>query len=290
MDKTLLSILAGLGAMFGWGTSDFFANQSADKIGSLRTFFWSQIAGVILMGIVSLIMGTTYIFNPQLLALTFIAGITYAFAYLLFYRGFELGNVSVVSAVINFQNVFIIAISYFIFGQTVTAIQIPALFLVLIGIFLVSVKFEDLQKGEISLMKGVKETLLAAVMFGMVFWPMNEFVAERTDWKMTSFLVKMIALFTVFIFAQTTKKPLKIETKSSKLVVLIAVVGLLEAAAVISATFGQAYGDSIIVAPIASALTVVTVALAMIFSKEKISKIQGFGIALTICGIVMTAL
>lgn len=290
MDKTLLSILAGLGAMFGWGTSDFFANQSAEKIGSFRTFFWSQIAGVILIGIISLILGTTFTFNLQLLALTFITGISYASAYVLFYRGFEIGNVSVISAVINSQIIFIIAISYFIFGQTLTTFQIPALLLVLAGVFLVSVKFDDLQKGEIALMKGVKETLLAAVLFGVIYWPLNEFIAERTDWKMTSFLVKMIAIMTVFMFAKTTKKSLHIEKKSSKLFILIAVVGLLEAMAVISATFGQAYGDSIIVAPISSALTIVTVALAMIFSNEKISKIQGVGIAITVCGIIMTSL
>jgi len=39
MDKTLISLLGGLGGMFGWGTSDFFANQASDKIGHIRAFF-----------------------------------------------------------------------------------------------------------------------------------------------------------------------------------------------------------------------------------------------------------
>ena len=58
---------------------------------------------------------------------------------------------------------------------------------------------------------------------------------------------------------------------------MLAAIGILEAIAVLSVTFGQSFGDGIIVAPISSALTVVTVGLAMIFSKEKITKLQGVG-------------
>jgi len=50
IDKTLISILGGLGGMFGWGTSDFFANQASDKLGHTKALFWSQIAGYTPLG------------------------------------------------------------------------------------------------------------------------------------------------------------------------------------------------------------------------------------------------
>jgi hypothetical protein len=51
MDKTIISIISGLGGMFGWGTSDFFANLSSDKIGHFKTFFWSGM-GIVAVGII----------------------------------------------------------------------------------------------------------------------------------------------------------------------------------------------------------------------------------------------
>jgi len=42
------------------------------------------------------------------------------------------------------------------------------------------------------------------------------------------------------------------------------------------------------ITPIASALSIVTIALAIIFLKEKISRIQGIGISVAIAGIIIT--
>lgn len=289
MDRTLISILGGLGGMFGWGTSDFLANSASEKIGHLKTFFWSQVAGLILIALMVLVIQPSFVMSPIFLGMTIFGGVAYAFGYLFFYKGFEIGNVSVVSAVINFQVLFIIAISFFLRGQTLTALQIPALILLLIGITLVSVNFNDLRRGTVSLLSGVKETLLSSVIFGVFYWPLNEYVVEKVDWLAVSLLTKLTAIIVVFLISLRGKETLVIKNKTNKFLVLVAVVGLLEAVGVLSATFGMSYGDGIIVAPIASALTVVTVTLAMIFSKERINRIQGVGIALAVLGIVMTA-
>ncbi len=288
MDKTLLSILAGLGGMFGWGTSDFLANSASEKIGHTKAFFWSQIAGLLLIIILVLINNPSFTIDSALVVLTIFGGFAYAAGYLLFYKGFEIGNVSVISAVINLQVVFVIAISLFR-GQSLTLFQIPAIILLLIGVTFVSVNFADLKKGTITLLKGVKETLLATVMFGIFYWPVNEFVVEKTDWLSISLITKLTAVIVVFLFVKFKKQTLTIKKVTKNLVVLVSCVGLLEAIGVLSVTFGQSYGDGIIVAPISSALTVVTVGLAMIFLKEKITKIQAAGIMMVIIGIVMTA-
>lgn len=60
MSKTFISLLAGLGAMFGWGVSDFFANSASDKFGHTKAFFYSQIAGIALITLVALIWVTDF--------------------------------------------------------------------------------------------------------------------------------------------------------------------------------------------------------------------------------------
>lgn len=291
MNKTLISILAGLGGMFGWGTSDFFANSASEKVGHTKTFFWSQIAGLGLIALIVLFFPPSFALSPLLLGLTLLSGITYALGYLMFYKGFEIGNVSVVSAVINTQVLFVILISYFLRGQTLTTLQIPAIVLILIGVTLVSTDLNDLKKGTVSLLKGVKETLLAAIFFGVFYWPLNEYIAEQSDWLAVSFLTKLCAILAVLALSLfISKRTLAIKETSKKLITLLIAVGTLEAVGVLSTTVGQQYGDSIIVAPIASSLTVVTVTLAMIFSKERINRTQGIGIALVVIGIIMTSL
>lgn len=275
--------------MLGWGTSDFFANEASDKVGHNKALFWSQLAGLILIGFVALFFTKNLVLNPILIFLIILSGITYTFGYLLFYKAFEIGNVSIVSAVVNFQNIFIIFISYFIFGQSLTKYQIPAIVLILFGITLVSINFNDLKKGSVALVKGVKETLLATIMFGIFFWPLNEYISERADWILVSFLTKLIALITLFILSIIQKQKLTLNKPDSRLKLVILAVGLLEAIAILGMSFGVAFGDMIIVSPIASSLTVVTVGLAMIFLKEKLTKSQSFGIIITIAGIILTA-
>ena len=289
MDKTFISILAGLGGMIGWGTSDFLANSASEKIGHNKAFFWSQIAGLVLIIVLLILIPPSFAISPLLIGLAVFCGIAYALGYLLFYKGFEIGNVSVISAVINLQVLFIILISFFLRGQTLTTFQIPAIILLLIGVTLVSININELRHGSVSLLKGVKETLAAAVVFGVFYWPLNEFIVEKADWLAIGFITKLTAVIAVLLLASFRKQSLSIRKHTNKLYGLVAAIGILEAIGVLSVTFGQSYGDGIIVAPISSALTVVTVGLAMVFTKERISKIQGLGILLVIVGIVMTA-
>ena len=65
--------------------------------------------------------------------------------------------------------------------------------------------------------------------------------------------------------------------------------GVIEVAAVALVNYGLTIGDAILITPIASALSIVTIALAVIFLKDKISKLQGLGITMTIVGIIATA-
>ena len=292
MNGTLLSILAGLGGMFGWGTSDFLASQFSEKIGHLKTFFYSQVAALIFVILIVLVRTAHFTSDPLLLVLTVLCGVVNAFAYLFFYRGFAIGNVSVISAVINLQNIFVVGIAYFLFGQRIGGLQIPALFLLLAGVTLVSTNFSEFKKGKISLFIGVKETLIAAVLFGVLFWPMNQFVVQRTDWLTTNMIIKFVALITVFGFSFFSKQQLALEKQSQTLKALfpIAVIGVLEAIAVMSVSSGLSIGNAIIINPIASALTLVTVGLAMVFLKEKITKTQAAGIVATIAGIMMMSL
>lgn len=286
--NVLVSIIGGLGGMFGWGVSDFLANLAADKVGHNKTLFWSQVAGLVTLGLGLWLVAPTLALSPFLISLVVFCGLAYTFGYLFFYRGFEVGNVSVVSAVINSQNLFVVAIGL-LRGQTLSPFQVVALVLLFLGVFLVSVNLPELMSGKISLTKGVKETLIASVLFGVFYWPLNEFIVEQANWLLIAALTKVVALATLSFVSLWQRKSLAVAKSTPKMMALLIGVGVLEAVGVMGANFGVAYGDGVIVAPIASSLTIVTVGLAMIFLKERISRVQVVGIGLTIVGIVLAA-
>ena len=70
---------------------------------------------------------------------------------------------------------------------------------------------------------------------------------------------------------------------------MILFAGVLEAAAVTIVNWGLTIGDAILVTPISSALSIVTITMAVIFLQEKITKLQGIGMIMVITGIVLTA-
>ncbi|NCO12224.1 MAG: hypothetical protein COZ34_03445 [Candidatus Pacebacteria bacterium CG_4_10_14_3_um_filter_34_15] len=289
MNKTLISVLAGLGAMFGWGTSDFFANLSSDKVGHLKAFFWSQLAGIIFTVFLIPFFGISTQVSLFLGIIIFLSSIAYAAGYLFFYKAFEVGNVSVVSAAINLEVVIGMLIAVIFSGQSLTLFQLFSVFLVLSGAFLVSVNFNDFKKNEFKLLAGVKEVLFASVFFG-VFWNLSEYISEIIGWLPTSLYVKFGAIISLLFFSFFAKKKLKIEKANKKILLVIALIGILEAAAVASMNYGLEFGDLVLVYPISSALSIVTILMAVVFLKEKITKIQSLGIIITIVGIILTSI
>ncbi len=65
--------------------------------------------------------------------------------------------------------------------------------------------------------------------------------------------------------------------------------GIVEVGAVALVNYGLTIGDAILITPIASALSIVTISLAIIFLKDKVTKIQGVGIITAIAGVIVTA-
>jgi uncharacterized membrane protein len=92
------------------------------------------------------------------------------------------------------------------------------------------------------------------------------------------------------IFSLFAKQKVGLTDTSAKTKYIILLMGVIEAGAVALVNYGLTIGDAILITPIASALSIVTIALAIIFLKDKVTKVQGLGIVTAIFGIIVTAL
>jgi len=288
MNGVIQSILAGVGGMFGWGLYDFLGGLCSKRIGNFKTLFWSQLAGLAFATLLALALGVDLHLPARIAVLVAAAAILYAAAYLLFFRGFELGNVSIISATMNLWAVFTMLFAYVVLGQHLSRSQFLGVLMIIAGVALVSLKGAGNKDPSIGLLSGIKETILAALLFGM-FWILSEIISEQTGWLATTLVVKIGVVLFLLLVSLPVQRELGVSNTAPTTMLLILFAGVLEAAAVASVNWGLTIGDVILVTPIASALSIVTISAAIVVLKERITKQQGVGMIVAIAGIVVTA-
>lgn len=288
MSTTILSILSGVVGMFGWGLYDFLGGVFAKQIGPFKSFFWSQLAGFLSTLLLAVLLATSI--NVPILPMVLfpVAAILYSAGYLFFFKGLEIGNVSIVAATMNLWAVFTMLFAFIFMGQRLSMMQTLGVMMIISGATLASLKWSNIRNQTFQLSLGVKEAILGAFFFG-IFWNVSQIISEAVGWLLTTLFVKLGIVLFVLIFSLLVKREIgwaRIATRTKYAVVLM---GIIEAGAVAAVNYGLTIGDAILITPIASALSVVTIALAIIFLKEKVTRLQGFGIVTVIVGIVVTA-
>jgi transporter family protein len=288
MSTATLSILSGIAGMLGWGIYDFLGGVYAKQIGPFKSFFWSQLAGLISVLLLIFVFAISLDVPVLVIILLPIAAIFYSAGYLFFFRGFEIGNVSIVAATMNLWAVFTMLFAFIFMGQRLSTIQSFGVFMIISGVTLASLNWSAIRNQRFQLSSGVKETVLGAFFFG-VFWNMSEVISEEIGWLLTTLLVKFGIILFLLLFSFLKKRELDLTKATTKTKCMVVLMGIIEAGAVAIVNYGLTIGDAILITPIASALSIVTIALAIIFLKDKVTKLQGLGIITAIAGIVVTA-
>jgi len=289
MSTTILSILSGIAGMFGWGIYDFLGGVFAKQIGPFKSFFWSQLAGSVSVLFLALFFWTKINIPVLSIVLFPIAAIVYSAGYLFFFRGFEIGNVSIVAATMNLWAVFTMLFAFIFMGQRLSAMQTLGVMMIISGITLASINWSDIRVQKFQLSSGVKEAVLGALFFG-IFWNISEIISEEVGWLLTTLFVKFGIVLFLLIFSFLVKREIGLTKTTTRTKYTVILMGIIEAGAVAIVNYGLTIGDAIMITPIASALSIVTITLAIIFLKDKVTKLQGLGIITAIVGIIVTAL
>jgi len=273
--------------MFGWGIYDFFAGVYSKKIGPFITFFWSQLAGLFFVLLLVSVAKITLNIPVLTIILLPIAALFYSAGYLLFMKGFEVGNISIVAAIMNLWAVFTILIAYIFMGQRLSTPQSIGVLMIISGATFASLNRNNISNKSHQLSSGVKETVIGAFFFG-AFWNISEVISEIIGWLLTKLYVKIGIILSLLLLSFLIKRELYLTKATNKTKLMVVLMGIIEAGAVAILNFGLMIGDAILITPIASALSVVTITMAVLFLKEKVTKLQGFGIITAISGIIVT--
>lgn len=283
-----LGVLFGLIAMFGWGLADFFAKKTVEKIGDLRTLFWAQIVGFVILASVYFVFASQFSYTIKDIIIFALIGLIGSSAYLLFYRALEKGQVSILSP-IQASWVIITVILSVIFLQEVLGIfQAIAIAITILGIILVSFKYEDLKRLELkNLLPGVPEDLISMSLWGVNFVIIG-FLVSKFNWFVPIFFLRLFMIF--FLLSFSTLKRKKIVFKKKSVIPWLIIIGVCDVSAFLGFGLGASSGYVSIVSPVAASFPLVTIILARVFLKERLSINQKIGVVGIIAGLILLSI
>jgi drug/metabolite transporter (DMT)-like permease len=294
----LIAILAGLGGMLGWGFSEFAAKKSVDTVGTISSLVWAHVLGtVILFGILVIRLFVTHGSPGSMFPTSWgmwvgllFFGALQAIVYYFAYKGFEKGQVSVLSPIFASFSGLVALLSITVFGEVLHLSHIPALILIFGGVLFINVDFNELRARRIRLsgVNGLKEIIIATVL--ATGWTLGwDKFSGNEDWLVfTAFMFLFMTVAAYAIARQARVPVMNVPSNAWKFLLFIAIG---EVGGYLAITLGYATTTyTSIVAILSGASSLPTIILAYIFLKERVAKSQLIASVIIIIGIVLLSI
>ncbi|MBX4201955.1 DMT family transporter [Candidatus Saccharibacteria bacterium] len=295
MENSLaVAVLAGLGAMLGWGFADFFAKKTIDRIGDLPSLVWAHIFGTSLffgLALFNYAITGHFVHIPDTLnvwlGLVFF-GVLQMIVYWLVYKGFGKGQLAVLNPIFSSYSGLVALISIIFFSEVLTGSILAGLIAIFAGILLMNLDIQGLKSKRLKIAPGLKEVAAAAILAAIwtIFW--DKFVHGH---DFLAYAMLMYFFMTVAALIAAKKQRTKLLPIKSDLWKFLFLIGLGETIAYLSISLGFSKTTyTSVVAVISGSFALPTVILAHFFLKERITRLQTLGIAAILVGIILIAL
>ena len=289
-----MGILLGLSAALSWGFADFLARFATHRVGTIRTVFYMQTAGFVLLTLAL----------PQLggwghlgdgsgwapWAWGVLAGTLNMGAMLALYRSFEIGKLSIVAPISASYPVLTVALS-FLTGERLTPGRGVGIALTVVGVVLASTgaaeapnaSAENSPPPQKSGSAGILWALLAALGFGVLFWLLGVRVVPRVGGPASVWMIRLTCTLLSAVLVLALRLPVR--PPRGNFSWLMAGMGLLDTGAFVCNNTGVQLDQVSVVSVLTSLYGAVTVALAAAFLRENLAWWQWAGIMLIFGGI-----
>ena len=287
-----MGILLGLVTALTWGGADFFARFATHRVGTLRTLFYMQATGFVLLTIfLPWLGGWGHLADGsgwQPWAWGLLAGCINAFSTLALYRSFEIGKMAVVAPLSASYPVLTIVLSI-LTGERLSLLRGAGIVFTLLGMLVVA--HGEQQAGESAAVParragvGVGWAICSAVGFGFLFWLFGIRIIPRVGATETVWMIRLTCTFLVGGIILLAKQPMRLPRGEVRPLALGT--GILDTSAFVVCAYGMQMEQVAIISVLSSLYGAVTVALAAIFLREHVSRPQWAGIVSIFIGIYL---
>ena len=279
-------VLAGFAVMVSWGLADFIQSIPIRKIGTPKTLFLRNCLTLVFAGALALycyLDGRITLGGVDFLVIM-ASSAAYIFGYYMFVKGFEIGNISLVSPIGSSYSIITVVLAFVFLHEKLPAVKLGAIFIMMMGVVLTATDLREIRN--LRSQKGLKEALLSMIGVGIAFFILG-------------FASKQVDILNVFIFASLSQAVFFIilslfkngRVKKEDLNFKISTIFIIHSLIVNTGWFF--YIDGIgrhlvsLVTSLSALFPAVTVTLALIFYKEKLVTNQKAGIISILFGVYM---
>jgi len=283
-----MGILLGLATAIAWGSSDFLARFVTRRIGTLRSLFYMQTWGFLLLTCFLLVTRFWgHLFDGsgwRPWAWGILAGCCNTIAMFSFYRCLELGKVAVVAPLSASYPVLTLLLSIFS-GEHLTLLRVCGIAATLLGVILVARGESAADAASTNTKRGIGWALFAAVAFGALFWILGFRIIAATGPYASLWLIRMtgsiLALSVLLLRRIPVFKSLGQSNWQPPLM------GLLDTGAFAVSNRGMQLEQVSVITVLSSLYGAVTVVLAALLLREAVSRLQWIGIVAIFAGIFL---
>lgn len=273
-------VLYGLGTMLGFGLADFLAKKAIGRSGYVACVLYIQLAGVVPLLLYPGGFGGWQV-EARFLGAALIVSAASAFTTLSFFRGIEVGKLSIVSPLGSAWPLLVLPFGIVVLGEVLTASKIFGALFATVGVILTVYRSGQgsVADGE----GGVRYGLLALLGSSVTFISIRIFVRDF-DPVLLALAVRALAAAMILCYGFLSKERVGVQDLSAG--TLLALAGMADGFAFLSYNLGVRTEDLSLVAPVASCAPLVAILLARIFFRERITGLQKVGVASVVVGIV----
>ena len=280
----MLSVVLALASSVSWGVADFLGGLNSRRLPLASVLLVSQTVGAIMLVPLAVLHGPP---PNDLRTLAFaVAGSFSGLAGIAgLYRGMSVGSISIV-APISATGVVIPLIFGLARGERASSLQSIGIALALLGVVLASRSTESNASSGSSgrLASGVGFAVLAALGFGGFFVLLHEASASDVLWAGT--IQRGTGVCATLVVVLARRAPLGVGLDR---VAPLAAVGVLDTTANLLYAYASVSGLLSLAAMLASLFPVVTVILARVILRERLSRSQGTGVLFALVGVACIA-
>jgi drug/metabolite transporter (DMT)-like permease len=299
-------ILLGLTAALFWGVGDFCARGASRAGGTLRTLLLMNLIASVALGVIAGPLGLLRFTHPSLAAISAAAAVNLAIlgGAVLLYRAFVFGTLALVSPIAA-SFAALTALLAILSGEHPSPTQLAGIVLTVAGVTLTctvpghptAVAATKRAKGLFGLQPGVFEAIAAMLIFGVSYWLLR-FLVARLGGVQTAFIGKVADLVVLGLVAggallasrlRASDTPLRVFPASlpatRSLLIFAGANAVLDTGANIAYNLGIAGALTSVVAVLSSLFSAVTVLLASVFLRDRLSRWQWVGIVAILAGV-----
>lgn len=282
----MIGILWATVASLSWGTADFFAKLSSDRLGASVTLFWVQGLSVLFLGLLVVGSGAWPVAPWWAWAGAIALGVSNTVAILFLYRSFEIGTLSLVSPIASSFPAVSLLLSLILLHAAWTPMKAAGIAVLMAGTLLASLVPPEASVAERPVANGVPEALVASLgmgvtMFGLVY------VAGPLGSLTATWILRVTA--TVLLLVGLGVKRAVAAPPRDLWPVVLATSGF-DTLAFVAYNQSLVGGEVGLAAPISGTFAIPTLILARIFLKERLKPHQWLGIVAVLVGIVLVSL